>query len=141
MPVLEAMKCGAPVIVANAAALPALVDFDGALFDPFDVLSICDKIKEALTNEELRRALIENAITRCSIYTWERSAGLALGALNSLTDVKDVNFEEYSILRDNRYAALIEFIGQKLQMTQISKRVIFCNGRNKLRIIKQQRVG
>ncbi|NNV18870.1 glycosyltransferase [Ochrobactrum pseudogrignonense] len=114
LPVLEAMKCGAPVIVANAAALPALVDFDGALFDPFDVLSICDKIKEALTNEELRRALIENAITRCSIYTWERSAGLALGALNSLTDVKDVNFEEYSILRDNRYATLIEFIGQKI---------------------------
>lgn len=74
-------------------------------------------------------------------FTRERSAGLALGALNSLTDVKDVNFEEYSILRDNRYAALIEFIGQKLQMTQISKRVIFCNGRNKLRIIKQQRVG
>lgn len=110
LPVLEAMKCGAPVIVANAAALPSLVNFDGALFDPFDVFSIRDKIREALTNEVLRNDLVENAITRCAVYTWERSARLALQALNGLVDVNESDFEEYSALRDTRYVVLINFI-------------------------------
>ncbi|MER6942403.1 glycosyltransferase [Nonomuraea sp. NPDC000554] len=51
---LEAMASGLPVVAANAMALPHLVDGNGFLFEPGDVLSMARHLTTILTDEELR---------------------------------------------------------------------------------------
>ena len=45
LPPLEAMKCGAPVIVGNRTSLPEVVGDAGVLVDPFDVDEIAAGIE------------------------------------------------------------------------------------------------
>ncbi|MEU0566573.1 glycosyltransferase [Nonomuraea sp. NPDC005983] len=51
---LEAMASGLPVVAANAMALPHLVNGNGFLFEPGDVLSMARHLATILTDEELR---------------------------------------------------------------------------------------
>lgn len=51
LPALEAMACGAPVIGANTSSLPEVIGLESALFDPFDVMQMRDKIVQALTDD------------------------------------------------------------------------------------------
>jgi len=46
LPPLEAMKCGAPVIVGNKTSLPEVVGDAGLLVDPFDVDDLAAQFKE-----------------------------------------------------------------------------------------------
>ena len=84
LPALEAMACGAPVIAANASSLPELVDFDAALFDPFDVAAISAKMAQALGDAEFRTALRSNRARRASAFSWDDTAARALAHWRSL---------------------------------------------------------
>ncbi|WGG60267.1 glycosyltransferase [Brucella intermedia] len=112
LPVLEAMKCGAPVIVANATALPGLVDYPDALFDPYNISEMRDMIVKALEDARFRQSLIENSERRGAVFTWERSAKAALTALENAIDQVEIDFSRYSDERDLRYRNLIEFISR-----------------------------
>ena len=48
MPVIEAMSVGCPVLAANAAALPELVEGAGVLIDPDDVDDWARQIERVL---------------------------------------------------------------------------------------------
>src|SRR5690606_33453296 len=61
LPALEAMACGAPVIGANTTSLPEVIGLDDALFDPFNVASITQRMQLALTDENFRKTLIQHA--------------------------------------------------------------------------------
>jgi glycosyltransferase involved in cell wall biosynthesis len=54
---LEAMASGLPVVAANAMALPHLVDGNGYLFEPGDVLGLAGHLSKILTDEDLRTRL------------------------------------------------------------------------------------
>ncbi|WP_431923294.1 glycosyltransferase [Nonomuraea jabiensis] len=51
---LEAMAMGLPVVAADAMALPHLVDENGYLFQPGDVISLARHLTSILTDEDLR---------------------------------------------------------------------------------------
>lgn len=50
---LEAMASGLPVVAANAMALPHLVNGNGYLFEPGDVMSLARHMTSILTDEDL----------------------------------------------------------------------------------------
>ncbi|NUW38005.1 glycosyltransferase [Nonomuraea sp. SMC257] len=54
---LEAMATGLPVVAANAMALPHLVDGNGYLFEPGDVMGLARHLTAILANGELRARL------------------------------------------------------------------------------------
>ncbi|WP_113703112.1 glycosyltransferase [Nonomuraea lactucae] len=54
---LEAMASGLPVVVADAMALPHLVDGNGYLYQPGDVLTLAGHLTAILTDDELRARL------------------------------------------------------------------------------------
>ncbi|MFI6319511.1 glycosyltransferase [Nonomuraea sp. NPDC050556] len=64
---LEAMASGLPVVAANAMALPHLVEGNGFLYEPGDVVSLAKHLTALLTSDELRermgRASRELALT------------------------------------------------------------------------------
>lgn len=81
LPPLEAMACGCPVIVSNAASLPEVCG-DAALYcDPHSVEDIAEKIKEMVTNEALRNELRQKGLERAKQFTWERCARETVGVI------------------------------------------------------------
>ncbi|GGO70475.1 glycosyltransferase [Nonomuraea cavernae] len=76
---LEAMASGLPVVAADAMALPHLVDGNGYLFEPGDVMGLAGHLTAILTDDELRarlgRASRELALThdhQTSLARFER---------------------------------------------------------------------
>ncbi len=86
LPPLEAMSCGAVVIAADSTSLPEVIGSAEALFDPNSVASITAKMRQALTDPELRARLRENAKAQAGVFSWDRSARFALQALTSAFD-------------------------------------------------------
>jgi len=74
LPPLEAMKCGAPVIVGNATSLPEVVGDAGLKVDPFDVSAIAGAIEELINNSELRHELRVKGSKRADIFDWRKTA-------------------------------------------------------------------
>ena len=74
LPPLEAMKCGAPVIVGNATSLPEVVGDAGLKVDPFDVSAIAGAIGELMNNSELRKELSVKGRRRAEMFDWRNTA-------------------------------------------------------------------
>lgn len=81
LPVLEAMRCGAPVICSDRTSLPEVVGNQEALFDPLSPEDIRDKIMSVMTDETYRKKLQEHARKQADKFSWDNSARLALRAL------------------------------------------------------------
>ncbi len=84
LPVLEAMRCGAPVIGSNTSSIPEVIGHEGALFDPFDEQSMTDKIVQVLINDAFRNELIRHSKKQASKFSWDISAKQAIQAFEKL---------------------------------------------------------
>ena len=84
LPPLEAMACGAPVITANVTSLPEVVGRADAMFDPLSVPAITEKIRDVLTDESFRQDLIRSGTERVKKFSWDRSAEIAILALEKI---------------------------------------------------------
>lgn len=74
LPPLEAMKCGAPVVVGNATSLPEVVGDAGLKVDPFDVSAIAKGIGELIYNPALREELKVKGLERATMFDWRNTA-------------------------------------------------------------------
>lgn len=74
LPSLEAMMHGAPVASSNATCLPEINGDAAHYFNPEDVDEMAEKIKEVLTDENLRKELIKNGQKQLKKYSWKRMA-------------------------------------------------------------------
>lgn len=72
---LEAMASGLPVVAANAMALPHLVDGNGFLYEPGDVVSLSKHLTALLTSVELRERM--GKASRELALTHDHQASLA----------------------------------------------------------------
>ncbi len=84
LPALEAMKCGAPVAVAQNSSLPEVVGTAGVLFDPHDVDSIRERLDLLLTDSEFRSELQEKSLKQAKKFSWDTSAAAALKIFHSV---------------------------------------------------------
>ncbi len=74
LPVLEAMRCGAPVIISNRPAMNELIQIDDAQFDPEDSTDIARVMQRALTDAEFQGRLREYGLRHSREFTWARVA-------------------------------------------------------------------
>jgi glycosyltransferase involved in cell wall biosynthesis len=74
LPPLEAMKCGAPVIVGNRTSLPEVVGDAALSVDPFDVDAIATAIKKLINDSALRKELSVKGQTRAKQFSWRETA-------------------------------------------------------------------
>ncbi len=76
IPVLEAQRCGVPVVTSNCSSLPEVAG-DGAVFvDPLDERSICEGMTRVLSDPALSEALVEKGRENAKRYSWAESAAL-----------------------------------------------------------------
>jgi glycosyltransferase involved in cell wall biosynthesis len=74
LPLLEAMACHTPVITSNISSLPEVVGDAGITVDPYDVDAIATAIGRLVSDDLLRKTLIERGAQRIQQFTWDRSA-------------------------------------------------------------------
>lgn len=88
LPALEAMACGKAVIGSNSSSLPEVIGLDEALFDPKDQQDFTRALKTVLTDEVYRQRLEAHAPRQAAKFSWDKSARLALQALEALHEPK-----------------------------------------------------
>jgi len=84
LPVLEAMSCGAVVIAADAASIPEVLGASEALFDPFDIDDIRDRLQSALCDEQFRNRMRAHALVQAKNFSWSETARIAIAAWEGL---------------------------------------------------------
>ena len=75
VPIVEAMRCGVPVITSNVTAMPEVSSDAAVLIDPFNVSSISDAMKSVYNNASLRKRLSEAGIERSRQFSWDLTSG------------------------------------------------------------------
>lgn len=80
-PVLEAMRCGTPVLCSNTSSLPEVAGEAALLVDPLDVAHITDGIEQIVRDSALRAQLIERGYAQAAAFTWQRAAQQTFQAL------------------------------------------------------------
>jgi glycosyltransferase involved in cell wall biosynthesis len=73
LPVLEAMRCGLPVITSNVGAMRDLGEGAARLVNPLDVGEVAAALERVLVDDSLRRRMIEAGNRRAEALTWERA--------------------------------------------------------------------
>lgn len=76
LPPLEAMQCGTPVIVSDAAALPEVVGNAGMMYAVDAVDEIARAMFALLSQPDLRAHYARAAVARSAHFNWNRSATL-----------------------------------------------------------------
>ncbi|MEA2233990.1 MAG: hypothetical protein QOD83_3806 [Solirubrobacteraceae bacterium] len=74
LPVLEAMRAGAPVITSNISSLPEVAGDAAVLVDPLSVDAIRSALARLLADPDERARLREAGRARAAGFSWERTA-------------------------------------------------------------------
>lgn len=83
LPPLEAMACGAPVIVNDATSLPEVVGHRAALFDADSLSSLGGAMRRVLDDPGFAQSLRDAGRERAAQFTWTKVAERALVAMET----------------------------------------------------------
>lgn len=78
LPVLEAMRCGTPVITSNMSSLPEIVGETALLVSPDNIQEMSETLVKLLTNSKLRETFRKKGFTQVEKFSWHRVAGKTL---------------------------------------------------------------
>lgn len=74
LPVLEAMACGTPVVVADNSSLPEVVGTAGLMVSAADRDQLAEALLSVITDESRRSALASAGRVQAANFTWEKAA-------------------------------------------------------------------
>lgn len=80
-PVLEAMRCGTPVITSATSSLPEVAGEAALLVNPRDVDAIAGAIARVLDDSNVRDALVTAGFAQAQKFTWHHAAEQVLRTL------------------------------------------------------------
>jgi glycosyltransferase involved in cell wall biosynthesis len=84
LPGLEAMVHGCPVVSSNFSCLPEVNGDAAHYFNPEDIQEMAQKIDEVISNESLRKKLIEKGYENAKRFSWRRFATQHLAMFKEL---------------------------------------------------------
>jgi len=73
-----------PICASDISSIPEVLQGAGLLFDPCDIYSIAEAMKEILTDEHLREELIKSGYERVKDFSWRKCAEETLAVINGL---------------------------------------------------------
>lgn len=83
LPAVEAMCCGAPVIVSDRGSLPEVVGDAGELFDPHDAELLAQRIRTVVGDADHQSDMRHKSLRRARDFSWSGSAEQALSLIRS----------------------------------------------------------
>ncbi len=76
IPILEAFKCGTPVITSNVSSMPEVAGDAALICDPNNFQEIADCMIKIAEEPSLVENLTSKGIERCKIFSWDKTAKL-----------------------------------------------------------------
>ena len=90
IPILEAMRCGTPVITSDITSMPEVAGDAALLVNPFSVDSITAAMLKIANDEGLRKQLIKKGLERSNDFSWQKTADRLWGGVEkTLESVKE----------------------------------------------------
>ncbi len=83
-PILEAMEAGVPIVASNNSSLSEIAGDAALLVNPQNTEEISQAIYKSLTDENLRKNLIEKGKENIKRFDWQKCAEETLEVLNEL---------------------------------------------------------
>ncbi len=74
IPLVEAMKCGTPILSGNLTSLPEVGGDAVAYCNPYDVEDIANQMKLLSNDGAMRKELSSKGLERSQLFSWELSA-------------------------------------------------------------------
>ncbi|PCH99146.1 MAG: glycosyltransferase [Bacteroidetes bacterium] len=74
IPIIEAMRCGTPVITSNSTSMPEIAGGAALLIDPNSIQSISEAMTEIANSEERRKELRKKGLLRAKDFSWNATA-------------------------------------------------------------------
>jgi glycosyltransferase involved in cell wall biosynthesis len=74
LPVLEAMRCGVPVVTTNVSSMPEVAGQGALLVDPDDVNGLAEALARLVEDTELAQTLACRGRQQAARFSWERCA-------------------------------------------------------------------
>lgn len=74
LPVLEAMACGVPVLVAGTSSLPEVGGPAAQYMDPHDIQGFAGKMQQLATDSRLLADLRQRSVEQAARFQWEAAA-------------------------------------------------------------------
>ena len=84
IPLVEAMKCGTPIISGNLTSLPEVAENAALYCNPFDVNDISARMTEFCTHPALQEQLSQAALERSKAFSWDYSAEIVWKEIENL---------------------------------------------------------
>jgi glycosyltransferase involved in cell wall biosynthesis len=81
---LEAMRCGTPLITSNLSAMPEIAGEAALLVDPYRAPEIAAAMDRISADEALGQRLSQAGLERSKEFTWERTAHASLSAYRKI---------------------------------------------------------
>jgi glycosyltransferase involved in cell wall biosynthesis len=83
IPLVEAMKCGIPILSGNKTSLPEIAG-DAAIYcDPFNENDISEGMNRLFNDQDLREVLRTNGIQRSELFSWDKTAAQVWGVIHT----------------------------------------------------------
>lgn len=74
LPMIEAMRCGTPVVCCEGGAQAEIAGGAAEIVPPTDIHALADAIDRVVSDTELRRRMIEEGLRRSAGFDWDKSA-------------------------------------------------------------------
>jgi alpha-1,3-rhamnosyl/mannosyltransferase len=86
IPILEAMRCGIPVVGSNAASIPEVVGDAGPLIEPLDSAAWAAEITRILNDRAVAAQMAAASQAQAATFSWTRTARETLRLLRGLAE-------------------------------------------------------
>lgn len=81
LPILEAQRCGCPVLTSNVTSCPEVAGDSAIIVDPYSVDDIAKGILALTKDEEKRKELIKKGFENIKRYSWDKTVDKILNRL------------------------------------------------------------
>lgn len=86
LPIIEAMRCGCPVITSNVSCMPEVAGDAAILVDPYIVNDIMSAMKDLASNPVRRDELRQKGFDRAKHFSWKETARRTMDVYRSILD-------------------------------------------------------
>jgi glycosyltransferase involved in cell wall biosynthesis len=84
LPVMEAMKCGAPVVASNTSSIPEYIGRTDNLFNPKDINAITNLMTRILNDDRFRKEIAVYGEEYSKKFSWDKIVKKAVMAYESI---------------------------------------------------------
>lgn len=88
LPILEAMKCGCPVITSNISSAPEVAGDAALCHDPRDAGAFAQSMRNVVEDAQLRETLAARGIEQARRFSWESCARTTIDVYTSVAGQK-----------------------------------------------------